>query len=77
MLINITIVVLFIGIVYEHVAEQQTQTQYGSVPRMQLNEDGMKKLESAIMAGSISYDEIFYRYDLTDEQVNRINSFFQ
>lgn len=65
------------GNVYEHVAEQQTQTQYGSVPRMQLNEDGMKKLESAIMAGSISYDEIFYRYDLTNEQANRVNSLFQ
>lgn len=61
------------GNVYEHVAEQQTQTQHGNVPRMKLSEEGMKKLESAIHAGSISYDEIFYRYDLTEEQTHRVN----
>lgn len=62
------------GNVYEHVVEPQTPQ--GNVPRMKLNQEGMKKLEGLIKTGSISYDEIFNRYELTEEQTNRINTFF-
>lgn len=63
--------------VYEHAPVEQTQTQYGNVPKVQADHNTMKKIISSLQAGTKTRADITSRYELNQSQMAEINAVFQ